>query len=191
MPANITQHQQRISNLTASFWRVLTAFEQKAWYNLADDIKTLHAILFPEYNFSPRNADSDAPKKPAVPHAGLTAERYDFAWNEAQVLIQKHSIMVDYVIDGPAPSGKLVRPKAPRKGQGTRAKERRQLEAAQRAAAEDVISESMFTNTFNDARFDDPHFYAVDEEPLTNTSVEGEGIQWSSEFTLDVCALVD
>ena len=46
-------HQQRISNLAASFWRSLTHTEQSAWYALAQDVKKFHQLLFPDYQFIP------------------------------------------------------------------------------------------------------------------------------------------
>ena len=46
-------HQQRISNLAASFWRSLAHSEQSAWYALAQDVKKFHQLLFPDYQFIP------------------------------------------------------------------------------------------------------------------------------------------
>ncbi|KAG8813644.1 hypothetical protein FRC19_002296 [Serendipita sp. 401] len=191
MPANITQHQQRISNLTASFWRVLTQSEQNTWYSLADDIKRLHHILFPDYNFNPRNPDGS--KKPMLPRAGLTSERLDFAWKEAQELIRKHTVMG---VHPPAPPacmiGKVPRPKVPRKGQGTRAKERREQEAAQRAATATI-------HAMEAAAMDAPlhqgeggmmyhhHQYppSIIEEESAAASPSDSAIAWRPDFSLE------
>lgn len=194
MPANVTQHQQRISNLTALFWRVLTHSEQNTWYALSDDIKKLHSILFPDYNFNPRNPDGT--KKAMLPRAGLTPERLDFAWNEAQLLIQKHTVMVEHPVAPPASStGKLPRPKPPRKGQGTRAKERREKEAAERAAA------AAQATTIEAAAFDDDELSYAPERPSSGTfdsrsyfsTIEEESsaaspndaIAWRPDFNLE------
>ena len=194
MPANVTQHQQRISNLTALFWRVLTTSEQNTWYALSDDIKKLHNILFPDYNFNPRNPDGS--KKSTLPRAGLTSERLEFAWNEAQLLIQKHTVMGQHPPAPPASLiGKVARPKAPRKGQGTRAKERREQEAAQRAAAAALATaeaagtstgvyypESMSSNAYVHS-----YFSTVDEESSVASPPSESAIAWRPDFSLEVC----
>jgi hypothetical protein len=211
MPANVTQHQQRISNLTALFWRVLTHSEQNTWYSLADDIKRLHNILFPDYNFNPRNPDGS--KKATVPRGGLTPERLDFAWNEAQLLIQKHTVMGDHPPAPPASStGKITRPKAPRKGQGTRAKERREREAAERDAAQQAVARAaavtvatMATNNphsseqlsdSDDALYASDHFSGFEpssayfaapiEEERSSTPEHDSAVAWRPDFSLDV-----
>jgi hypothetical protein len=200
MPANVTQHQQRISNLTALFWRVLTHSEQKTWFALADDIKKLHSILFPDYNFNPRNPDGS--KKPMLPRAGITPERLDYAWNEAQLLIQRHTVMIDHPPAPPAScSGKLPRPKAPRKGQGTRAKERREKEAAERAAAAAAATaleasasgseneEIYSTSHLSISAFDNRAYFAtIEEEPTVNPASDS-AIAWRPDFSLEVCIL--
>lgn len=195
MPANVTQHQQRISNLTALFWRVLTHSEQNTWYALSDDIKKLHSILFPDYNFNPRNPDGS--KKVMLPRAGLTPERLDFAWNEAQILIQKHTTMGDHPPAPPASSsGKLPRPKPPRKGQGTRAKERREREAAERAAA---VAQATANEAaaFSDEElgypaepvpnraFDSRSYFSTIEEESNAPSPNDVAIAWRPDFNLD------
>jgi len=197
MPANVTQHQQRISNLTALFWRVLTHSEQKTWFALADDIKKLHSILFPDYNFNPRNPDGS--KKPMLPRAGITPERLDYAWNEAQLLIQRHTVMIDHPPAPPAScTGKLPRPKAPRKGQGTRAKERREKEAAERAAAAaaaTALEAAASGSEADDALYSTSHlsinavdnrgyFATIEEEPSVNTSNDSV-IAWRPDFSLE------
>jgi len=195
MPANVTQHQQRISNLTALFWRVLTHSEQNTWYALSDDIKKLHNILFPDYNFNPRNPDGS--KKAMLPRAGLTPERYEFAWSEAQILIQKHTTMGNHPPEPPAASsGKFPRPKPPRKGQGTRAKERREREAAERAAAAAVTTanEAAFSDEefgypaapIPNGTFDGRSFFPVVEEGSNASSPNDAAIAWRPDFNLDV-----
>jgi hypothetical protein len=194
MPANVTQHQQRISNLTALFWRVLTHSEQNTWYALSDDIKKLHSILFPDYNFNPRNPDGS--KKVMLPRAGLTPERLDFAWSEAQILIQKHTTMVDHPVAAPASSsGKLPRPKPPRKGQGTRAKERREKEAAERAAAtaQATANEAAFDDEelaysaerVSSHTFDNRSYFSTIEEESNAPSPNDVAIAWRPDFNLD------
>jgi hypothetical protein len=194
MPANVTQHQQRISNLTALFWRVLTHSEQNTWYALSDDIKKLHSILFPDYNFNPRNPDGT--KKAMLPRAGLTPERLDFAWTEAQLLIQKHTTMVQHPIAPPASStGKLPRPKPPRKGQGTRAKERREKEAAERAAAaaQATANEAAFSDEdlayapepHSNGAFDSRSYFSTIEEESSAASPNDGVIAWRPDFNLD------
>lgn len=195
MPANVTQHQQRISNLTALFWRVLTHSEQKTWFALADDIKKLHGILFPDYNFNPRNPDGS--KKPMLPRAGITPERLDYAWNEAQLLIQRHTVMIDHPAAPPAScSGKLPRPKAPRKGQGTRAKERREREAAERAAAAVAATAQEAANGDNDDliystghltvnSLDNRGYFAPIEEEPAVTPPSDAAIAWRPDFSLE------
>ncbi|PVF99984.1 hypothetical protein CPB86DRAFT_255913 [Serendipita vermifera] len=216
MPANVTQHQQRISNLTALFWRVLTHSEQNTWYSLADDIKRLHNILFPDYNFNPRNPDGS--KKATVPRGGLTPERLDFAWNEAQLLIQKHTVMGDHPPAPPASStGKITRPKAPRKGQGTRAKERREREAAEREASHQAVARAAAITTAtmasnnplsneqlsdsDDALYlsdqfsasgyehSSTYFAAPIEEERGSTPDHESAIAWRPDFSLEVSLL--
>ena len=194
MPANVTQHQQRISNLTALFWRVLTHSEQNTWYALSDDIKKLHSILFPDYNFNPRNPDGS--KKAMLPRAGLTSERLDFAWSEAQLLIQKHTTMVEHPVAAPASStGKLPRPKPPRKGQGTRAKERREKEAAERAAAaaQATVNEAAafsdedlgYIAEHQNGAFDSRSYFSTIEEE-SGAASPNDVVAWRPDFNLDV-----
>jgi hypothetical protein len=56
-------HQQRISNLAASFWRSLTHPEQSAWYALASDVKKFHQLLFPDYQFIPHPQNATEEEK--------------------------------------------------------------------------------------------------------------------------------
>lgn len=56
-------HQQRISNLAASFWRSLTHAEQSAWYALAQDVKKFHQLLFPDYQFIPHPQNATEEEK--------------------------------------------------------------------------------------------------------------------------------
>ena len=56
-------HQQRISNLAASFWRSLTHPEQSAWYALAQDVKKFHQLLFPDYQFIPHPQNATEEEK--------------------------------------------------------------------------------------------------------------------------------
>lgn len=110
--------------------------------------------------------------------------------------------MIDHPPAPPAScSGKLPRPKAPRKGQGTRAKERREKEAAERAAAAAAATaleasasgseneEIYSTSHLSISAFDNRAYFAtIEEEPTVNPASDS-AIAWRPDFSLEVCIL--
>jgi len=88
-------HQQRISNLAASFWRALTHPEQSAWYALAQDVKKFHQLLFPDYQFipHPQNATEEEKHRKTNLRAQppCTAEQDALIEDELAALILRHA----------------------------------------------------------------------------------------------------
>ncbi|PVF91952.1 hypothetical protein CPB86DRAFT_845696 [Serendipita vermifera] len=161
MPTNVIQHQQRISNLTALFWCVLTHSEQNTWYSLADDIKCLRNIFFPDYTLTPTTLM--APK-------GYSAQGWIDA-REVRFCVERGAIVDPKAYH----HGQDHPPQGSEKGQGTHATERREREAAGREASHQAVARAAAITTATMAS----------NNPLSNEQLSDsdDGLYLSDQFS--------
>ncbi|EJF62782.1 hypothetical protein DICSQDRAFT_12852, partial [Dichomitus squalens LYAD-421 SS1] len=53
IPKNVEKRQQNISRVAGECWNLLSMEEKGEWHDKAEIVKIEHALLHPEYKFTP------------------------------------------------------------------------------------------------------------------------------------------